>query len=369
MVVFTKDSLRASVEAASGGKQTVMYDDRGYPSYMTIIPKFNIEDIDATMGTGVHPAFIVGGVTKGQIYIASYPATIADGRACSIPGQVPSVSINFDGAKSYCTSKGQGWHLMTAWEWAAIALWCLKNGFQPRGNTNWRRSHEQTYETGGATDGGVPGAVSGEGRTYGGSGPTSWRHDNTYQGIADLVGNVWEWNDGLKIIDGRIYVPSDNDFTMAEALWPATSVYFDATVGPGDRVGAAASGAPVLSNGITKYSETPTPAGGTDPGDFDYSTVANWKDMTASAGYDTLIAADRQKMAQLMIAPKLTSAGTAFFGGVQKGTLNVRNYGERLPLRGGAWSIGAFAGLADLDLINRRSYVGVYIGLRPAFIL
>ena len=91
--------------------------------------------------------------------------------------------------------------------------------------------------------------------------------------------------------------------------------------------------------------------------------------MTASAGYDTLIAADRQKMAQLMIAPKLTSAGTAFFGGVQKGIMNVRNYGERLPIRGGNWGDGANAGLAGLFLDNRRSLVYYGLGLRPAFIL
>jgi hypothetical protein len=28
--------------------------------------------------------------------------------------------------------------------------------------------------------------------TLAGSGPLSWRHDNTLAGIADLVGNVWE---------------------------------------------------------------------------------------------------------------------------------------------------------------------------------
>ncbi|MFZ4618379.1 MAG: hypothetical protein ACOYM2_19620, partial [Rectinemataceae bacterium] len=365
----TKDSLRASVEAASGGKQTVLYDDKGYPSYMTIVPKFNIEDIDATMGSGVHPAFIVGGVTKSQIFIATNPAIVSDGRACSIPGQAPKVSIDFDTAKAACTSKGQGWHMMTAWEWAAIALWCLKNGFQPRGNTAWRRSHEQTYETGGATDGGVPGAASGEGRTFAGSGPASWRHDNTYQGIADLVGNIAEWNDGLKMVDGRLYFPVDNNFTQAEGSWPASSVYLDATVGPGDRAGAAASGAPVLSSGITKYNETPTPAGGSDVGDFDYGTVANWKDMTAAVAYDSLSLSVRQQMAQLMIAPKLTSGGAAFFAGAAKGAIYSRHYGERLPIRGGDWGNGAIAGLAFLRLDYRRSIVASYFGLRPAFIL
>lgn len=371
MVVFTKDALRASVEAASGGRQTVLYDDKGYPSYMTIVPKFNIEDIDANLGTGVHPAFIVGGVTKSQIYIGTHQAIVVDGRACSIPGQAPKVSITFDAAKAACTAKGAGWHLMSAWEWAAIAWWCLKNGFQPRGNTNWRRSHELTYETGAATDGGAPGVASGEGRILTGSGPASWRHDNTYQGISDLTGNVAEWNDGLKIIDGRLCFPDDNNFNLAEVNWPASDAYFDATVGPGDRDGAASSGVPQLSDAVSKYSETPTPSGGTDPGDFDYASISGesgWRSVGLLAAYDNLSLATRQRLAQLLIAPKLTSSGSVL-SSTAKGYISVRNYGERLPLRGGDWFNGDGGGLACLNLTFRRSYSDGDVGLRPAFIL
>jgi len=147
-VIFTKDTLRASVEAATGGQITVLYDDKGFPSYMVRIPKFNLQDIDPIYGSGVHPAFIVGGIEKSEILIGAFQAKIYDGRACSIPHVDPTVYINFDNAKAACTAKGAGWHLMTNWEWAAIALWCLKNEFQPRGNTNYGRSHEGTYETG-----------------------------------------------------------------------------------------------------------------------------------------------------------------------------------------------------------------------------
>lgn len=371
MVVFSKDTLRASVEAASGGKQTVLYDDKGYPSYMTIVPKFNVEDIDSNLGSGVHPAFVVGGVTKSQIYIATHQAIVADGRACSVPGQAPKVYIDFDTAKAACQNKGTGWHLMSAWEWAAIALWCLKNGFQPRGNTNWRRSHEQTYEVGAPTDGGTPGSATGEGRTMCGSGPASWRHDNTYQGISDLVGNVAEWNDGLKLIDGRLCFPTDNNFSQAEANWPASLAYLDASAGPGDRSGIASSGTPILSNSVSKYSETPTPSGGSDPGDFDYASIggeSGWRSMALASGYDSIALATRQQLAQLLIAPKLTSAGSALFS-TAKGYIAARNYGERFPFRGGSWGIGADAGLASLGLNYRRSFSSGSVGFRPAFVL
>ena len=41
-VVSVKDSLRQSVEMATDGKNTVMYDDKGNPSVMVCIPKFNL---------------------------------------------------------------------------------------------------------------------------------------------------------------------------------------------------------------------------------------------------------------------------------------------------------------------------------------
>ena len=105
-VIFTKDHLRTSVEAATGGKVTVLYDNKGYPSYMVVVPKFNIEDImgASTWGTGVHPAFKVGGVEKSQIFIGQYQATVLDGRACSLPGKDPHALVTYDNASYYCTT-------------------------------------------------------------------------------------------------------------------------------------------------------------------------------------------------------------------------------------------------------------------------
>jgi hypothetical protein len=363
-MAFNKDTLLMSLLAASGAKQTVLYDDKGKPSIMTRIPRYNVEDIDPALGSGVHPAFVVNGVVKNEIYIGTYQAVLDEGRACSIPGQSPRVNINFDDAKGACVAKGPGWHLMTAWEWAAVALWCLKNGSQPRGNTNYTKSHEAGYESGTAS-------LDNGSKTLGGSGPASWRHDGTYAGIADLVGNIWEWNDGLKLVDGRLYYPVDNNFALAEGSWPASPVYLDASAGPGDRSGASHNGTPILSNAISKYSETPTPAGGSDTGDFDYTHISGeggWRSMALTAGYDTLGLSVRQQMAQLLIAPKLTSGGAALFSST-KGGVWVRNYGTRFMLRGGHWLIGASAGLGSCILSTLRADVSTRVGLRPAFIL
>lgn len=46
-----KDTYRQAVEAASGGKQTVLYDDKGYPSIMNIIPKLSYKDVGLSDST------------------------------------------------------------------------------------------------------------------------------------------------------------------------------------------------------------------------------------------------------------------------------------------------------------------------------
>jgi hypothetical protein len=307
----------------------------------------------------------VNGAVKNEIYIGAFPAILESGCAVSVPGQTPRVNISFDDAKAACVANGPGWRLMTAWEWAAIALWCMKNDFQPRGNTQWGRAYEATWETGVRPDGGNPGTGSGDGKTLAGSGPVSWRHDNTLAGIADLVGNVWEWNDGLKLVDGRFYFPVDNNFNQAEQDWPASSVYLNASAGPGDREGAAHNGTPTLSNAISKHSETPSPAGGGDLGDYDYTHNAAWKSLTVASGYDGLSADIRQKMAQLLIAPKVASSGDPLFADI-RGGIWARNYGTRFPLRGGTSSDTSSAGLGALNLYYRRANLNNNVGLRPA---
>ena len=350
--IFTKDTLRASVEASTGGKVTVLYDDKGYPSYMHIIPKFNVQDIDASLGTGVHPAFIVGGIEKSEIFIGQHLASVRDDRAVSMPGLDPKTGVTYDQAQTYCKNKGSGWHMVTNWEWAAISLWALKNGFQPRGNTNHGRSHEATYETAVRMDGGAPGVTTGTPRTLAGGGPASWRHDNTYTGIADLVGNIWEWQGGLKLVDGKIYMPADNNYMLSESSWNDTGVRFDGTVASAGLDGSYGDvGDPILSDAIINYLG---PIG--DNGPYDYTTMANWKSLTSKSGYTV-----PNSMKQALIYPYNTVN--------PKGSIYVRNYGERMPFRGGDWYDGAHAGLFALNLNLARSASGSSIGFRPAYIM
>jgi sulfatase modifying factor 1 len=339
--LFNPDPLRASVEAATGGRVTVLYDDQGNPSYMHIVPKFNVEDIHADFGTGVHPAFIVGGVEKPYIMVGQVVASAGAGsRAVSIPGRDPWCSVTFDVAKAACVNKGSGWHMMTNWEWAALVLWCLKNGYQPRGNTNYGRAHDALHETAPRQDGLAPGGTSGTARNGGGLGPASWRHDGSPIGIADLVGNVWEWQDGFKLVDGRIYMPADNNYALAEGSWPATDAYM------------------INDGGVLKM--------GAAAGIVDASISTTWRTGAYVAGYDSLAVATRRQMMQALITSRLTHGATAPFTAL--GTWYANTSGERFPIRGGSWVSGSLAGVAALSLYYLRSLSNSTIGFRPAFV-
>lgn len=355
--IITKDSLRASVEAATGGLVTVLYDAGGHPSFMRVIPRVNIEDVYPDLGlTGTHPAFIVDGVEKSELFIGVYPATVVDQYAVSLPGLDPKTSINFDQAMGYCRAKGQGWHLMSNAEWALLGALGIKTEFQPHGNTQYGRHHEATHETGVRSDGLAPGLNSGAGRTLGGSGPMNWRHDNSPAGIADLVGNVYEWTAGLRINAGEIQIIADNnavtaDHGAASAAWKA--VLSNGTLAnPGtanslkmDAAGAGGTGAIKINTTITSQL----------PEDSSSQASSPFKDVTAASG---------------VTIPGLLKLLSIFpYSSDVIGGMWHRNAGERLPLRGGHYAHGADAGLFALHLSNVRSHVYGTIGFRPAFIL
>ncbi len=54
---------------------------------------------------------------------------------------------------------------------------------------------------------------------------------------------------------------------------------------------------------------------------------------------------------------------------LERGRFHLRNDGERLPLRGGSWVNGAYAGVFALYLSNARSRASTVIGFRPAFVI
>lgn len=333
------DSERYSLERATGGRQTIIRDSAGNANCMFVLPRFTYADLGMTadMGSGDVTAFDAGaGSIKGEIFIGVYLASGTG--AVSAPRQDPRASLDHTAARAACVAKGAGWHLMTVHEWAAIALWCMANGYEPVGNTNAGRSHAKTWLVGDRADNRAPGDSAGTGRTQTGSMGAEATHNRTPIGIADLVGNVWEWQDGLLLQDGRFKLSAFN--TQAEADWAFTDAYLDASSPTG--------GSQILSNVITNR----LGAIG-DNADAGYSANSNWRTMDKAGGYVA-----NQALRRLLIEPATI---------LPQGRFYMRNFGERLPSRGGSWGHGADAGLAALELRNSRVSANTYLGFRPAF--
>lgn len=351
--IFVKDDLRASVEVATGGKVTVLYTASGQPSYMNVIPKFNLEDIDAGLGSGVHPAFIVGGVEKSELFIGTYQGISKNGEFLSLPGVDPTVLQNFDYFANLARANGPGWHAISSIEFTALALWCWKNGYMPRGNSNYGRSSDATWETGRRADGG----------TLTGSGPVSWRHDNSVGGIADLCGNIWEWSPGLRVVQGEIQVIANNDAALNATDLSATSSAWKAIDGDtGLLINPTFTGSIAGGNYVPT---TPKSVRYNTSGTANYTLVRplgqSFEGMT-NPGTTPVSAAALTVLKKYGLFPVASTGlgGDVFY-------LNVE--GERLAVRGGSWRSGAIAGVFALNLICARSISYTDIGSRPAFVL
>lgn len=352
MIIYTPDVLRASVEAATGGRVTVLYDDAGAPSYMCVIPKFRYEDLglESVLGTGVATAFSVDGVEKSEIFIGQYHASVINGLAVSLPGRTPRIMVSPDEAKAACFAKGAGWHLMTSHEWAAIVLWCKSNGFIPRGNTDSGRAHDATHEVGHSAQlEEYPFPVGEQHITETGSGPASWRHDGTISGISGLGGNISEWTDLLKTIGGQIYTTQDNDYKaksgglnlstneIEPTEWDALDQYI-AILNTED---------PPISDIFLQN----TPAATVDR----LNAPVAWANTQKPEGYT-----ESQLLQRLLVSPAPNTALPGMFAPMIDG--------EYCAARGSCWRAGPAGGIASLLMVFNRSAWTPLVGFRPAFI-
>jgi hypothetical protein len=372
VIVATYKDFELAVALLSGGTNTVIYDDVGLPSIMVRFDKKLISELIDGGSNGPHPAFLVEGVEVPAFYCSKYQNIVYKGRAYSLPlqdpatyyidasdrGSAPSTGVNFDNSKIWCEAKGPGWHLMTNAEWAAIALWCRKNGFMPRGNNNYGKDHSAQWEQGIETYGG--GDPYRTYRVATGSGPVSWSHDGTPAGIWDLNGNVWEWVGGYRTVDGEIQIIPDNiaakqiEQTSASSRWKAI-LPDGSLVEPG-------------TPGTLKWDFLTKPSGSSG---FQFqlvTTITNRPDDDLSYGsnsFAALTAASGVTVPEILKSLALFPADSGDHGGDY---IFMRNRGERLGYRGGDWSNGARAGVFYLNGSYSRSNVGVYLGFRSAYI-
>lgn len=344
------DDLKLSVEQLSGGKNTVLFDDKQMPSIMVPFNKFLISDVITGGSSNTHPAFSVGGVEKDVIYVSKFLNMVINDRAYSLAGKDPKASVNFDTALGYCRNKGTGWCLTPFSVWAAIALWCRKNGTMPRGNNDYGADHGYPLEKG--TPSMARDSSNRVQRTATGSGPNTWNHNWMPDGIADLNGNVFEWCAGTRLNGGEIQIIPYANIFDPEVSNGATSTAWKAILADGSLVAPGSENTlkyDYLNSKITLINGTVTDAGTT-------GRSTGYKDLALDTG---------------LTAPELLKALTLYpddpggdYGGDNRyATLG----GERLPLCGGHWSYASGTGVFCVYLDRERSYTNAGIGFRSAF--
>lgn len=353
------DDLKLAVEMLSGGTNTVIFDDTGMPSIMVCVPKLLRSELIVSGTDDAHQGFIVDGNEYAAAYESKYQNIISNNRAYSLPMQDPRASINFDTALAACRKKGDGWGIQPASLWSAIALWCKKNGFQPRGNNNYGRDVANTWEKGVVSYTYTEDGVVKKGRTATGSGPASWYHDGTYAGIADLNGNVWEWCAGMRLVHGELQIiPYANsilatcDMGVSSTEWKAIDGTTGELITP-DGFGTTANSLK-LDYINSKYQWI--------TGAITTLTTGQGCTFANVSAANTVCDNAKRLLRLLTLLPE--DADTDYSGDYFYANTTEA---ERFLVRGGYWLNGSYAGVFYSSFRLARSYVSTGVGFRSAF--
>lgn len=304
-------------------RNEVIFDDRGRPDILVVFTPDELKLPDTLKGRKVK-----------EYAISKYPNTMIDGRPYSLPFMPPAVNVNHDEAIRLCEAKGPGWHLITNDEWAALGRQSWENDTVPTGNTNSGKSHSHPEQTGTTYK-------DSYGKTLAGSGPIEWNHDRTAEGVADMVGNVWEHVGGVRFLNGQVQIIPDNEAAAGADQSPDSKEWTAIYTPDGD---------PVYYN--VKDGEIVLQPTAPKEKDYDGVPFCDLHERTDMEVPDKLI--------ELGLYPAPDYESEEYFW--------LDTDGERCVSRGGDWGNGTHAGVFCLNGNYSRSNVRWHIGFRSALV-
>lgn len=323
-IEIAKAGVAEAINQLSGAKVHTIIDNFGNAQQVCRLPACTFEDlaIPGCPFTGPLDAFRrQDGSIRPYIDVAMHEMANVGGKSVSQAGLEPWTSIDTDYTRARCEELADNAVMAGRYVAALLGWLMISKGFQPRGNTEYGRSHSHTNEFGQRSDGRVPNDRAGAAKVLTGTGPNEWRHDGTVFGVSNWVGNVWERDEDWKLVDGQIYVAEY--IGQPEANWLATGRYI---------------------NTGHKFSMTQELTGASN---------YRWNLFTKSSDY-----VEHELLQRLLIEPIECTK-------VLDGQFYYNLEGEQFPLRNGGWSGG---GPAALHCYYGRSYAHSSFGARFAFI-
>lgn len=385
----------------------VKYDNDGNVAGIFVkFPKMKSSDLVSGLPEHTHPAFIINGIEKDCILLGKYKAGengVSNGALLSLPNIMPARSLGADQCLTRMKQAGTGITGMTCADYGFIKLLAQKNGWVPKGNSNWGQSHKDaTVWTAGASvavdaerayegyiykcliahttsaelkpdiaptywqKGKLIGGISQDNakdtskqtgyRTLNGTGPLDWYLGSDPANLSDIVGSSLEQQYGYRIYDCELQILENNnaadpnaDISASSAAWkailPNTSDDGYTLVAPG-------------TTGTLHWNWTGS-AIQLDTQCDDLTIGAkgqNFKTLTAHATRLPYVPSIVKELGLFPTDANDNTEGYYYVNFVA---------GERFPRRGGSYSIPSSAGLGFVSAGSERGDTAANYGCRP----